>query len=170
MGEDTENGFVELVKDCYEKKRSRIIHNASIEHAKVLFQYLFTAATDGRKEVEIVSANLNKEFYGALVTDAQGALDKGCKVSLIVLDPETDISDNLFANTVNNHTMGKVWKSQELLKAPHFILVGDNQFRLETDHAQTKAMASFNNKEVGSFLKECFGELQNTIAKQIPCQ
>lgn len=157
--------FVELVEKSREKKSSQTIYNASIEHAEVLLKNLFKVAIDNKKDVKIVSGNLNDDFYKKLVDDARKAFEKGCKVSLIVLNQKVDLKDNAFANAVKNNASGEVLQQTKSTTCflPHFMLVGKDAFRIEKDHEQTKAIASFNDQEIGTVLYESFEELKSKI-------
>ena len=50
-----------------------------------------------------------------------------------------------------------------LFDQPHFIVVGRNRFRLETDHKKSKAVASFNNASVGAYLYDLFDKIVEEI-------
>lgn len=147
--------FSKIVADCRKKESTKIIHNASYEHARELFINLIDEARVRKEDVLITSGNLNPDFYGVLIDDTKEAIKGGVKVKLAVLNPSADIKNNPFANMVLKEG-GVVYKAKGEMKYPHFILVGDKRFRLELDHEQTKAIACFNNPGIGKFLKDNF--------------
>jgi len=159
--------FTELVKDCRKSKSDKIIHNASMSHALILAENLIQMASKSKKDIKILSGNLHEAFYNNLQESMQKALDIGCNVSLIVLDSEVNLSNSSFWNTIKKSNNGYVMQSKlqrsETEKTPHFILVGQESFRLETDHKQTKATACFNNPIIGDSLSTIFDKFKTCL-------
>jgi len=150
------NGFSKAVKECREKESPRVLENASIEHAKELFVNLIEEGQSKKEDIAIVSGNLNREFYSQLVPVAKEALKTGINISLLIADPSVDTEGHPFVNVLLDGG-GSVYKARtSLIDTSHFIVVGEKRFRLETDHAQTKALACFNNAEVGKVLNKAF--------------
>ena len=85
-------------------------------------------------------------------------------VKLIVLN-KIDLTGNAFYKAVAEGG-GVAYKSSADYRMPHFLLVGDSQFRLELDHKQTKAVASFSNPAIGKILKSAFDDLEKEILKE----
>lgn len=151
--------FSKLIKDCRSKKLDRLIYNASEDHAIDLFSNLIDEAKVTGEPVRITSGNLRRDFYGSLLEPIQKAMDNGVTVQLAVLDPTTDLTDHPFVKLILSGN-GDVYRAtKEKIKTPHFILVGGNRFRLETDHKQTKAVACFNNSKIGNILNVQFDNI-----------
>ncbi|OGP24444.1 MAG: hypothetical protein A2X93_02215 [Deltaproteobacteria bacterium GWC2_56_8] len=169
MADKTVDFFVELINECKAKKgerSSRFIYNADIEHAKVAVEALFNVAIEDEKDVYIVSDTLRKDFYSdpRLVAKVKTLLNNQHNVEIIVLDPEADLTKHVFAKVVReNEKYGKIFLGDQKHSAPHFTLVGDSAFRLETDHNQTKATICFNNKSIGSCLLAEFNRLKKVF-------
>lgn len=140
------------------KERSRLINNASFDHAVELFKALFDEAIKDKTlpPIKITSGELRADFYEQLTEDAKNALEKGVKIQLVILKPDTNIEDNQFVNMLRAHENGEVYKAINEVKSPHFILVGTDRFRLETSHKQTKAVACFENSKIGGILNNQF--------------
>jgi hypothetical protein len=154
------DSFTKVLVECRKKESTRMLHNASIEHAKVLFENLIDMGRELKEPIRIVSGKLNTEFYGQLTDKAEQALKENTPIELVVVDPDINLDDNPFANIIRE-SGGHVYQTTEKIEYPHFILVGEKRFRLETDHAQTKAVACFNNIEVGTFLHKMFNLLKD---------
>lgn len=150
--------FAKVVAESRKKESPRMIYNASIDHAKLLFTELIQDAIERKEDIRIVSGELNPTFYGALTDDATRALDKKITIKLIVLNPDIDLTKNPFVSILLNKG-GEVYKAKSKLDMPHYILVGDKRFRLELDHKQAKAVASFNNEGIGKTLKNNFDNI-----------
>ena len=166
MANNRTDFFVKLINDCKGKKgerSSRLIYNADIEHAKVAVEAILDVAVEDEKDVCIVTDSLRKDFYSnlALVSKVKQVLASQHKVGIIVLDSETDLTNNAFANVVKDNKYGSILRGDKKNSAPHFIVAGDRVFRLETDHNQTKATISFNNESMGSCLLAEFNRLKS---------
>lgn len=157
--------FFEFVEKKRKEKSTELIYNASIDHATVLMQQLFQVAIDEKKDVKIISGDLKNEFYEKLIVDIDKVFDAGCKVSLIILNSNNNnLDNNAFANACKNNKNGMLkQQTNDQIVCPHFMLVGNEAFRLETDHEQSKATACFMNQEIGSILDKSFDEVLKTI-------
>lgn len=146
-----------------------MIQNAAREHAFILFKELIGSATDDNRveSIRIVSGHLDTDFYGALVSDIEAYLEKsGASISVVVLDSSVDLSEHPFVKIIDGYQNGEVLQvptGQDWSKHPHFIIVGNSRFRFETDHAQTKAAASFNGPAIGRTLVELFDGLHDCL-------
>ena len=76
-----------------------------------------------------------------------------------MLFPANVLEDNDFYNLVHNHKNGTTFKAINQVKIPHFILVGLDRFRVETNHKQTKAIACFKNTTIGNILNNQFEDI-----------
>lgn len=157
-----EHDFVKIVEEARRKKSTRTIYNASVEHAEVLFKNLLAEARENDEDVRIVTGDLREDFYARL-TDEIRPLAK--KVKLIVLNKEINLDNNAFWRIVRD---GGGTALRIEAKMPHFVLVGHNKFRLELDHKQTKAIASFNNPSIGNALESAFDKLSEKALAPLP--
>ncbi|MBI5562050.1 MAG: hypothetical protein HY894_04240 [Deltaproteobacteria bacterium] len=163
FSKDGKDSFEALVEKCRSKRLPTIIYNASKDHAEALCKNLLQVAVEERKDVRIVSGNLDSDFYGRMEADVRKALETGCKVDLIVLNAETDLSNNAFAKAVRQMNGNVLQQSTGRIVSPHFMLVGKELFRIEKDHEQAKAIASFNNPDIGETLFKYFDEVKAQI-------
>ena len=152
--------FKKLVAYCRKHDRTRTIWNASRDHATVLFEALIEEAVIQREDIKITTGNFDPAFYGLLKESIIGAMKKGVGVEVIVETPNVDLSGHPLAEAIKSQG-GHVYTSRTKEDFPHFILVGKSSFRMETDHDQTKAMASFDNSIMGSFLLSNFDILKD---------
>lgn len=149
------DSFKKLVKHCADNDSTRIIQNASTEHAKVLLQQLLLTASEKGETVRIVSGRLRRDFYNDLLNEVKKALDS-VEVSIVVLSRE-QLDDNPFFNLVNEHPKGKVVAlDEEPGRWTHFIVVGDKRYRIEEDDGKQTAHASFNNEVIPQLLIDRF--------------
>jgi len=160
--------FAAVVDRCRKKKSSQVIENEAIEHASILFKNLIKIATDEKEEIRIVSGNLREDFYSDFIPNVRTYLSgEAAKIELIVLNTAIDLDLHSFASILEKSQKCKVWQvDPEEFKSPHFILVGDRRYRLETDHDRTKAVACFENELVGGFLKVLFDRLRRCIEEK----
>lgn len=155
--------FLKLVSECRKKQSSLMIHNASYEHAKILFINLLQEASVRKEDVIITSGKLYLDFYNSLIDETEKILKNGVKIRLAVINPEPDLEQHPFVSLLRKYN-ATIYTATASCSLPHFILIGDKRFRLETDHEQTKAVASFNNQQIVSVLKSIFEE---SISRQI---
>lgn len=144
--------FEDIVADCQKHDRNQYISNASISHAGVLVRNLFAAALRRKKNVAILTGELYAPFYDQLIEKASILLEEGIKIRVLVIKADK-LSDNQFADLllgVDSESI-KV-ASDEDQDQMHFILVGDDAFRLETDADTMEAMANFNDPWIGGNL------------------
>lgn len=158
--------FENLVKDCFEGELNRDIENSAFEHAEILAIYLLKAAKKFSEDVRIVSGSLNTNFYEQLIPLIQDILNKR-KVKVIVADCDVDLANNKFAELIETSPNGKLYyNANKHIKIPHFILVGKNKYRFETNHASTKAVGNFNNYRIGELLYDAFESYTNKVTLQ----
>lgn len=150
--------FEDIVKKHYPNS-SETISNGSLEHAKILAKYLFLYAKEKGQDVRIITGVLDKDFYRIFSTTIKEILINN-KVSII---SENNYCESEFSNAVNNSDNGSIKvisKHDKIESLPHFILVGDCAYRLETDDNLKLAIASFNRPGVGKFLLDIFNRIQ----------
>jgi|WetSurSiteA1Bulk_404760.scaffolds.fasta_scaffold67350_2 hypothetical protein len=150
--------FSKMVSDCRKKESTQIIHNASYEHAKILFNNLIQEAGEKNEDITIVSGELFLDFYESLIPDTEKALQKGIKISLAVCNIPENFDTHPFVSLLKKYNMSIYKPVEGCVSLPHFIVVGTKRFRLEIDHKQTKAIACFNNEQIGKILKTIFDQ------------
>lgn len=162
--------FEKMVRECRIKELPRVIENASIEHALTLFENLFDMAIEKSRDVRIVSGCLTEGFYSKLIDRALKAMDAGINVKVVVLDPSHLEKDkNTFYKTIDGHRHGEVstlsLKTEHYM--PHFIVVGTEAYRLETDDKKKTAVACFKDSAIAPQLVNLHKRLA-TIASAHP--
>lgn len=158
------DSFKKLVEKCRQTESTQIIHNASFEHAKVLFKNLFQIARENNERIRITTGVLRDDFYGELVDDLKACLEKKVEVEVLVLEPKCNLKSSSFATALKKYG-GKLSQLTKSVKGtPHFIVVGEKRFRFEQDHDNTTAIASFNNPQIGAMLNNIFIELKHGLS------
>lgn len=165
----TNDSFELKVDNCRKNESDELIQNAAWDHAVYLFKNLLEVAAEKKESVRLISGHLNNKFYSELSDVLQKCIDANVKFELIVLDDEIDEQKNNFLQILQNYHNGEVYilPAGYKFSAPHMLLVGDKakRFRLETDHSQTKAVASFNNSSVGESLLAIYADVKDMILK-----
>ncbi len=159
--------FVKKVRQYQEQEVNRAIEHASLSHTVEVLRNLFRLAAKQGEPVRIVTGCLNASFYNELTDElSQYLASDQAAIEIIVLNPEADLYGNEFAAAVISSGKGKisqVTKGGYLATHPHFLLVGSRAYRYETDHEQTKAVANFNNPDIGSLLNRLFDGLAKRV-------
>lgn len=145
------NDFEKLVKKYYDNNSNEQISNGSMEHAKILVGYLFLYAKEKSKNVKIITGTLEKDFYNLFTPSIKDILNNN-KVSII---SENTCVDSDFKRAIEDSSNGSIIENNKN-SLPHFILVGNAAYRLETDDNIKLAIASFNRPNIGKFLLEIF--------------
>ncbi|VVH62146.1 hypothetical protein BSPWISOX_2041 [uncultured Gammaproteobacteria bacterium] len=149
------HNFEDIVKRCYQKNSDEEISNGSIKHAKILADYLFRYAKEKNKDIKIVTGSLDGGFYNNFSDIVKEILTKN-KVSIISEKPYEDSSFSQEIKKSANGTIKIIGKDDKVTSLPHFILIGDCAYRLETDDRLKLATASFNRPSIGQFLSDIF--------------
>ncbi|MBF0633636.1 MAG: hypothetical protein HQK85_03160 [Nitrospinae bacterium] len=159
--------FEQLVKECRSRKIDRTIYNASRGHAHVLLRNLFETAheNNAKDAIKIVSGDLDSVFYGSLGQAVCDASTNGCEVSILVMNPKSDLDNNPFIRALKDKPGITCiqYKGPGIKLAPHFVLVGKNKYRFEVDHTEAKAEANFNDPVFGGFLNALYKEIEVSI-------
>lgn len=161
------DSFEDKVDYCRKNDTNDLIDNAAWDHALYLFKSLLSVAAEQKEDVRIISGHLRSDFYGALSKEIEACIKSGSNINVYVLKDDLIIADHVFAKQVHDYKNGNVTILSDKNNAgiPHMLLIGDEgkRFRLETDHAQTKAVASFNNKNMGKMLLNIYDEFISNI-------
>lgn len=159
--------FEKKVDRCRKDETAELIDNAAWDHAIYLFKSLLEVAAEKKEKVRIISGSLNNEFYSTLSEELQRCIASGVEIEVLILDETVDIDTNDFARMVKNHAKGAVLKVPQgsPIGAPHMLVIGENgqRFRLEIDHSQTKAVASFNNADMGKSLLRIYENVKEQV-------
>ncbi len=153
----SESAFKEKVDRCKKENLPDLIDNAAWDHALYLFNSLLDVAADKKEKIRIISGTLNDKFYGKLLEKFKKAKRAGSEIEVLVTSPDANLDDNTFAKWVD--TNGKlIHAKDESIPVPHMLVIGEQgqRFRLETDHSQTKAVASFNNPYMGEIVLDMY--------------
>lgn len=159
--------FEKLVSKCQRHKINRDIENSAWVHALTLFKYLLKEAAENSHKVSIVTGSLNNDFYNELYDLSKEYLSKlrenNIPISIIILKDnkgELSLKSNKFAEFVEEDSKNSI-SYTENVKMPHFILIGNDCYRFETDHEHTKAFANFNDTATGKILENMFINLKD---------
>lgn len=159
--------FEEKVDYCRENLAPDLIENAAVDHALYLFKSLLSVAVSEKEPVRIVSGHLKSEFYDNLSDQLDQCIDAGVDIELLILNGNVHVNNSSFASKIDTYSHGKVYKAPKgyELNAQHMLLVGDRaeRYRLETDHEQTKAVASFNGPSMGETLLSTYRQLKELL-------
>jgi len=159
------DSFEALVKKYRKRKSPQVIHNASKKHAEILIRNLLQEALEKNENIKIVSGNLDDKFYNNLAEELGDCLNAGIQVEVVVLNSR-DLSGNRFAEKIRENSNGTLIQNNkdEEINFPHFVLVGENKFRSETNHNKARAIASFNNPSICETLSDIFEKIKNWIS------
>jgi sugar-specific transcriptional regulator TrmB len=155
-----EFNYEKWVKKCYDKELNQEIDNANREHALFLFESLLDKASRDGEDVKIISHQLFASFYKKLITKVQKIIDNGNKVEIIVESDIENGDDNIFYSKFKKIILKASSSFDEL---PNFIVVGDNAYRYETNKDSIKAIANFNDPEMGKFISRLFTNIKVKI-------
>ena len=137
--------FIKYVTECREKELPDITENVSLDHAGVLIKNLLIAARDDKQPIEIISGEFLPSFYDPLLVELRAALDAGCKVRAISLSEPPQLATNRFFGEIETRGSAAVWDTNNPYAAPHFIVVGDTAYHVESDDLMKTAMTCFND-------------------------
>jgi len=165
---DTPDQFKTRVDRCKRKLAPDIIDNAGREHAKYLVEALLDVAASKKEPVVIVTGVFDPGFYGDLVASFQKCVNAGVTIDVIVLDGSRldshPITKAISSPRLSVRTIDSM-QDPETATAPHFVLVGDRRYRLERDHDHDIAVASFNDVQMGRWLKSIYAWLVERLTK-----
>jgi len=152
-----EFNYKEWIDDCYAKKLNQEIDNANQEHAFLLFEKLLDKADRDKEDVKIISHQLFASFYERLIDKVQKIIDNENKVDIIIETKVEDDQNNAFYSKFKEFILKA---SPNFIELPNFIVVGDHAYRYETDKNSIKAIANFNDPEMGKFINKLFEDIK----------
>jgi hypothetical protein len=162
----THKEYRELVEKLVKNNSETRISNGQSAHAAILIENMFRHANS---DIRIYSGDLNNEVYnGKTVIQAAIKFLKKSGTSLKIL-----LQNKRDAQWFNSHELIKAIAEQkaELMgsfdiriaegvyatnEAHHFAVMDDKGFRYEIDHANCKAIASFNEPGSAKKMVEVF--------------
>jgi hypothetical protein len=154
--------YEKWVNECYDKKLNQEIDNANKDHAFFLFEKLLDKAYRDKEDVKIISHQLFADFYNELIEKVQKILDNGNKIDIIIETEVEDKKKNTFYTTFCKF-ISKASLNFEGL--PNFIVVGEHAYRYETDKDSIKAIANFNDPEMGKFINKLFVDIKAKLVQ-----
>ena len=129
--------------------------NRSIYHARHVLSELLELGLTLKEPVYIVSGALNDYCYNDLAKFVAQYDKLGLGINVWVTDVDPDEIDNDFASALRESTNCTLQKCNETDRdMPHFAVLGDTVYRLETEHKNAKAIFSFNDPSLGKRLQE----------------
>lgn len=154
------NDFSKLVKKCSKNLENHTIFNASKDHAAILFNNLLDVSKREKESIKIFSGCYEADFYNKFVKDITEILNNDIKVELLAECKQEELHNNEFFNIVRKHKNGSVGciKKQSY---PHFIIVGNSRYRIETDDQKKVARANFNDPINGETIVSMFNNLSS---------
>lgn len=156
---DFDKNFELAVDKASKNNSSDVIRNSSPRHASYLMAKLIEKASETNVKVRVVSGRLFSDVFDEhhLMTQATSFVKSGGSISVRVEqepDPRSQFVDLLRSH--ENCSIEVMPNAEQAPATPHFMLVGDNAFRLETNHESSSAFGCFNNKNVGKTLLSIF--------------
>jgi len=169
------DAFEKLVKYCRENDKDILIDNAAWEHALFLFYNMLDIAIERKASVRIVTGSMNGDFFceKGIVDRVQQLIANCTSIHVLVVNnPSFDVDKHPCAKRINDYEHGRVLVAQSPVPVPHMLLIGDDAkcFRYETDHEQTKAVASFNNAEMGSSMNSLYELAMASVENPTPLE
>ena len=159
--------FRALVTRAQQSKSPKIITNASLSHAAVLVEKLLKTADEDKLPIRIVSGCMASSFYEQFCGKFKDLLGKGLQIRALVEDDSCLDGSHSICEEIRSHKNGSVLQLPDVGGCPHFILVGDRVFRLETNHDLKSAKASFDDPVIGKMLLSLFDDSWNKTLEAI---
>lgn len=155
------DAYREMVKHHAWRRSGEPIFNASMEHASVVVETLFSTA---QKQLSILTGTLNPRVYGreAVVTEARLFLAASHRNSLrIILESDSSIDrcrHPLFIACSDFTNIELRVASPELQERYdfHFLVADEDCYRLENDKNRPLATAHFGDAEGAKNLNRIF--------------
>jgi len=159
------------VKQLADSHSKEVIPNATVAHATVLIENLFSHA---KSKVCIFSGQLNKEVYGNsnVFNNAVAFLSKPTsELEILIEDPPADVMENdlVLACIKRGEGAGKctikfVQTPQDKEINCHFIIVDGKSWRFEPDKRSAAAIACFDDDIFGKQLDDIFSSMFSRAA------
>ena len=163
---EIEKAYENKVEQARKTESDEILENLSITHAYVVVHNLFQMAAEKGLDVKIVSGTLNAECYNEELTKlARKILDNGNNIEVLYTLQPKDSEGNLQKLDKSSPFYKLISEKKCFLKhadedAKHFIIVGDQAFRVETNTHIMKAYLSFNSPIATKHLQSIFTRLK----------
>lgn len=145
--------FKGKVDYCKTNLAPDIISNSDEDHALYLFKNLLDVAVEQNENVRIISGSMRPSFYNKLASKFDAIINAGLTIELLILQSDIKIESSLIAQKIEDYENGEVVQAPSgyALNAQHMLLIGDKgqRYRLEINHENTQATASFNSSNMG---------------------
>ena len=165
--------YVQIVEKARKTNSSRILTNAAPSHANVLIKNLLIAARSAKEDVKIVTGEFSAEVYDETISNEVSAtLDSGRSFDVIITDafeadmagnPVYDILEAARAADGNEERVKIQFAGEAFSKISHFVLVGENKYRLESDPTTISTIASFNDPNTGKLINGLFTQATSIL-------
>ena len=175
-GHDVQNtqpltDYMNKVRRFAEARTGAPVYNASLEHAVVILQTMFSRAEDS---ICILTGGLNTEAYGhdEVVKEARGFLESPEHRVRILFEDDRLLNEEY----VSKHPFLAIKTGQKQIqkrRVPkelqpnykfHFVVVDSDFYRFEPDREKYEAVAAFGDVEGGQNLRELFENLWEVTA------
>ena len=156
--------YMNKVKRLADDRTGEPVYNASLEHAVVILQNMFSHA---RKSICILTGRLNNDAYGhpEVVREARRFLESPDQRIRILFEDEgllENVAHHPFlAIETGQEKIEKHFVPKELQQNYqfHFIVVDEDSYRFEPDREKYEAVAAFGDAEGGQNLGRLFEQL-----------
>ena len=146
--------FENVVTQARKSKSSKVLTNRSISHARHVIREMLEFGLEHEETVNIVSGSLNDECYSTISDIVPKFNDKEILIHVWVTDVPAENITNSFTNAIRESDTATLNDFPNTSKiAPHFVVVGEQAYRLETDHKSAKAILCFNDPSLAATLK-----------------
>lgn len=167
--------YFQKIRDCANEGTNFLIYNGEAKHAAFLFTTFFKTATN---EVDIYTGELypeifdkNQELIASAITFLQDNENAKLKIAYQFDTPPGDILNRKIVQEIIANQLGdklEVWDARKSFINDHepfrnhFALMDGTAYRYEKNHADSKAIANFGDKELASGLSVIFKGILNT--------
>jgi len=145
--------FEDAVTRARKNRSQKVMTNRSILHARHVISELLQLGLEEKHEVFIVSGTLNESCYDPLTKYVPKYDAIGLPIVCWVTDISVTEAIGSFAQALKNSKCSSLHQIPfKNGSPPHFIVVGQVAYRLETDHASAQAILSFNDPGLATSL------------------
>ena len=144
--------YEQHVRSLASRRDGQPIFNASVEHASIVIQNLFSEA---RGSVDILSGNCDARVFGrrSVVEEAMLFLASSAKNRLRIILEEDHSEDReihpffKMCSELPNAELRIASRAVQELYGFHFIVADDDSYRYEDDKTTAEAIAAFGHRE-----------------------
>ena len=137
--------YERLVRESIESGSCDLFRNASSMHAAVILRLFCEYA---KKSVHILCGRLSEMVYGELTPYLEGAVRRGVDVRVLTVQGAAELQSKAVAEYLRSvKRLRCLGTTDDKLRVPHFALVDDKLFRIETDGEHRQAIVATNIAE-----------------------